>query len=233
MLPAQNSRLLPSDRLIIVPHHAVSAVLLYDHPMSDRSIRAVLFDMDGVLVDSFEAWFLLMSCAARDLGYPPITRTRFHDIWGQGVDLDVKLCFTRHSLTQVEAYYNRHFRDYAEHVRVNPRAGAVFDELRNRGCGIAVITNTPSPIAREVLRHASLEPDVLIGGTDVPQGKPAPDMVLKALEQLGASKADAILVGDSHFDREAAASAGVTFYDYNIQSDDRLDAILTAIASTE
>ncbi len=71
------------------------------------------------------------------------------------------------------------------------------------------------------------------GGTDAPQGKPAPDMVLKALEQLEVSKADAILVGDSHFDREAAATAGVTFYDSNIQSDDRLDAILTAIASTE
>jgi HAD superfamily hydrolase (TIGR01509 family) len=201
--------------------------------MSDRSIRAVLFDMDGVLVDSFEAWFLLMNSAARDLGYPPITRARFHEIWGQGVDLDVKLCFTRHTLTQVEAYYNRHFRDYAEHVRVNPRAGAVFDELKNKGRGIAVITNTPSPIAREVLRHAGLAPDVLIGGTDVPQGKPAPDMVLKALEQLEVSEAEAILVGDSHFDREAAASAGVAFHEYNIQSDDELDAILTAIASTE
>ncbi len=188
--------------------------------------------MDGVLVDSFEAWFRLMNRAARDLGYPPITRARFHEIWGQGVDLDVKLFFTRHSVTQMEAYYTLHFRDHAEHVRVNPRARAVFDELRKRGRGIAVITNTPSPIAREVLRHAGLEPDVLIGGTDVPQGKPAPDMVLKALELLEAAKAEAILVGDSHFDREAAAAAGVTFYDYNIQADNELDALLIATAST-
>jgi HAD superfamily hydrolase (TIGR01509 family) len=191
--------------------------------------RAVLFDMDGVLVDSFEAWFRLMNHAARDLGYSPITRPQFHEIWGQGVDLDVKLFFTQHNVAEVESFYNRHFREYAQHIRVNSQAKFVFEELRKRGRGTAVITNTPSPIAREVLHHAGLQPDVLIGGTDVPKGKPAPDMVFKALEQLGSSKEEAILVGDSHFDREAAASAGITFHHYDIQSEDELGKILRVL----
>ena len=74
--------------------------------------RAILFDMDGVLVDSYEAWFHLMNSAARELGYPPISRERFCDVWGQGPDLDVELFFTRHTIPEVEAYYNSHFRDY-------------------------------------------------------------------------------------------------------------------------
>jgi phosphoglycolate phosphatase/AHBA synthesis associated protein len=182
--------------------------------------------MDGVLVDSYEAWFHLMNAAARELGYPSITREQFHDVWGQGPDLDVELFFTRHTVAEVEAYYNRHFRDYGEHVRSNPQAADVFATLRERGRGIAVITNTPSPIAREVLGFAGLEPDVLVGGTDVARGKPAPDMVLEALKLLDVSSHEAVLIGDSHFDRDAAAAAQVRFIPYSIEDGGRLDAFL-------
>jgi phosphoglycolate phosphatase/AHBA synthesis associated protein len=133
-------------------------------------------------------------------------------------------------VAEVEAYYNRHFRDHAERVRTNPEAKKVLAALRERGCKIAVITNTPSPIARDVLRIAELEPDVLVGGTDVPRGKPAPDMVFKALDGMSVSKEKAILVGDSHFDREAAAAAGLRFIHYNIEAE-RLDRVLLEIDS--
>jgi phosphoglycolate phosphatase/AHBA synthesis associated protein len=167
-----------------------------------------------------------MNSAARELGYPPISREQFRDVWGQGPDLDVELFFTRHTVPEVEAYYNRHFRDYGNHVRSNPRAGDVFSTLRDRGLGIAVITNTPSPIARDVLGFAGLEPDVLVGGTDVPRGKPAPDMVLDALKLLDVSNHEAILIGDSHFDREAAAAANVRFIPYNIADGSPLGTFL-------
>jgi phosphoglycolate phosphatase/AHBA synthesis associated protein len=185
--------------------------------------------MDGVLVDSYEAWFHLMNAAARELGYPPISREQFRDVWGQGPDLDVELFFTRHTVPQVEAYYNKHFRDYGEHLRSNPQARDVFSTLRDHGLGIAVITNTPSSIAREVLGFVDLEPDILVGGTDVARGKPAPDMVLKALESLDVSNHEAVLIGDSHFDREAAAAANVRFIPYNIEEDGRLDALLEVL----
>jgi HAD superfamily hydrolase (TIGR01549 family) len=199
--------------------------------MQATSYRAVLFDMDGVLVDSYEAWFHLMNGAARELGYPPISRKQFPGVWGQGPDLDVELFFTRHSIAEVEAYYNRHFRDYGKHVRSNPRAREVFVTLRDRGLRIGVITNTPSPIAREVLGFARLEPDVLVGGTDVPRGKPAPDMVFRALESLEVTNREAVLIGDSHFDREAASAAQVRFIPYDIKDDGRLDALLEVLQS--
>jgi HAD superfamily hydrolase (TIGR01509 family) len=193
--------------------------------MNQNTVRAVLFDMDGVLVDSLEAWFHLMNSAARDLGYPPISREQFSAYWGQGVDLDVELVFKRHTMAQVEGYYDRHFVDHAGHVRTNPQAKSVFDELRRRGRLLAVITNTPGSIAREVLGHAELEPDVTVGGTDVPRGKPEPDMVVKALDLLGVSRAEAAIVGDSRFDREAAAAAGVRFLGYRTEGEATLDEL--------
>ena len=198
--------------------------------MKRNTKHAVLFDMDGVLVDSYEAWFRLMNTAAEKFGYAPITPEQFKNIWGQGPDLDVELFFTRHTVPEVEAYYNRHFRDFEQYVRANPSAKEVFRTLHDNGTGVAVITNTPSPIAQDVLRYAELHPDVLVGGTDVPRGKPAPDMVIKALATLGVSKERALLVGDSHFDKEAAAAAEVQFIHYNIGGNERLDSVLGTLA---
>jgi len=198
--------------------------------MECNTQRAVLFDMDGVLVDSYEAWFRLINTASEELGYSPITREQFKEIWGQGPDLDVELIFTRHTVEEVEGYYNQHFRDFREYVRANPSAKKVFQTLHDKRIGIGVITNTPSPIAREVLRYAELHPDVLVGGTDVPRGKPAPDMVFKALGALGVSNEHALLVGDSHYDEEAASAAEVHFIQYDIKNDERLDAALGDLA---
>ena len=92
--------------------------------------------------------------------------------------------------------------------------------------GIGVITNTPSPIARDVLAHVGLEPDVLVGGTDVPQGKPAPDMVFKALTRLDVPKENAVLIGDSDFDRGAATAARIHYVHYNIETGERLDRVV-------
>jgi HAD superfamily hydrolase (TIGR01509 family) len=187
--------------------------------MNESRIRAVLFDMDGVLVDSYEAWFYLMNAAAVELGYPPISREQFQGVWGQGPDLDVELFFTRHTVAQVAQYYNQRFRDYGERVRINRWAKPVFDALREQGRKIAVITNTPSPIARDLLSLANLEPHALVGGTDVARGKPAPDMVFKALKLLEVSHREAVFVGDSQFDHDAAMAARVRFEEYHIQKD--------------
>jgi HAD superfamily hydrolase (TIGR01509 family) len=202
---------------------------MISHPMSRYTRCAVLFDMDGVLIDSYEAWFFLMNDAARHFGYPTLSREKFQEVWGQGPDLDVELFFTNHTVAQVETYYNHHFRDYAEHVRKNEHAAAAFARLDDTGMGIGVITNTPSPIAREVLAYVGIEPGVLVGGTDVPRGKPAPDMVFEALARLDVPIENAILIGDSDFDRGAASAAGITYVHYDIASGERLDRVVDGL----
>ena len=182
-------------------------------------IRAVLFDMDGVLVDSYEVWYHLMEATAKDLGYPPVTRERFQEGWGQGVQADVARFFTNHTVGQIEAHYEAHYREHMEHLKVNPQSSAVFRMLKKKGKSLAVITNTPAPLAREILRRAELKPDLLVGGTDVPNGKPAPDMVLRAVEKLNVSCGESLVVGDSRYDREAAEAAFVRFAGLGIDGD--------------
>ncbi len=191
--------------------------------MSDVSplfaVRAVLFDLDGVLVDSYEAWFAVVNDLARDLGCPAVDRERFAALWGQGTQADVETVFRGRTIAQVDGGYRRMFRKHTAKVKVNPQAAGVFAALRARGLRIAVITNTESPIAREVLAAAGLSPDALVGGRDVPNGKPAPDMVVRACELLGVSAREAVVVGDTRYDREAARAAGVRFAGLGIGGD--------------
>jgi HAD superfamily hydrolase (TIGR01509 family) len=202
--------------------------------VSERSrpaaVRGVLFDMDGVLVESYEVWFHLIDGAARDLGYPSVSRERFHASWGQGVDADVATFFPRHTAAEVESYYTRHFRDHGAHLRIDPHGVAVMAGLRERGVGVAVITNTPHDLALEILEIAGLAPDVVVGGNDVPSAKPAPDMVVRACEILGVARSEAIVVGDSRFDEEAARAAGVRFAGFRRAGDDRVESLPEVLA---
>jgi len=188
-------------------------------------LRAVLFDLDGVLIDSSDAWYHLLGAAARDLGHPPIHRADFDASFGQGVEADVAQFFPRSTPAELLAYFDAHFLDHAQHVLVNPEAAPVLQALAGRGIATAVVTNTGSALAKETVRGAGLEPDAIVGATDVASPKPAPDMVTLACERLGVSPAEALLVGDSRFDAEAARAAGVRFVGFGYAGDVRIERL--------
>ena len=188
-------------------------------------LRGVLLDLDGVLLDSYEAWFSLVNAAARDLGYAAVSREAFCAGWGQGIAADVETFFVRHGVAEIEDYYREHFPEHARGLAVDPEAAPLLEALRRAGLGTAVVTNTPASIAGEILRAAGLRLDVLVGGTDVPHAKPAPDLVLLACGRLGVAPGEAILVGDTRFDREAAAAAGVRFVGLRLEGDVKLERL--------
>lgn len=193
--------------------------------MRDSTIRAVLFDMDGVLIDSFEAWLCLMNATALHFGCSPVGREQFRAVYGQPTKDDVRMFFPGLTVMEVEGFYDAHFGDYTQHIEGNPDAPGVLAALRGMGVSIGVITNTPSPLARRVLEGLDLAPDELVGGSDVPAPKPAPDMVLRACGLLDVAPEHALVVGDSAYDRRAAAAAGVRFAGLGIDGDLRLERL--------
>lgn len=176
-----------------------------------RPIDAVLFDLDGVLVDSYEAWFAVVNDVAQGFGRGPVARGTFAGIWGQGTQADVQTLFPGRTVAEVDAAYARAFGAHASAVRVAPGAAGVFSRLRAAGIRTAVVTNTAHPTAREVLSAVGLRPDILVGGGDAPASKPAPDMLLRACALLEVPPPRAVMVGDTRFDREAAGAAGIRF----------------------
>ena len=188
-------------------------------------MRALLFDLDGVLVETYGVWHAVINAFARERGYPPISDEAMQASWGQGVDADARTFFPGTSVAELEGFYNSRFADHLDGLSVMPGASRVTGRIRAAGVPTAVVTNTPAPLARDLLRRAGVEPDVLVGGTDVPRPKPAPDIVLRACELLGVVPEDAAVVGDSEFDRRAARAAGARFIGFRRPGDDRVDRL--------
>ncbi len=110
----------------------------------------------------------------------------------------------------------------AHTLAVHPDAGDIFTHLVRAGIRTAVVTNSPTELAREIVSAVGLAPDVVIGSTDVRRTKPAPDMLLLACRRLGVSSERAVMVGDSHADRDAAAAASMHFAGFCITGDTTL-----------
>jgi phosphoglycolate phosphatase/AHBA synthesis associated protein len=194
--------------------------------VTSHSLRAVLWDLDGVLVDSYEVWFHVLNHTAREFGAAPVSREVFASGWGQGIEKDVERFFRDRTVAEVEAFYHAHFMDHASHLKVDPDARVVIAALRSAGLGQSLITNTPGPLAAKILASVGLELDAVVGGTDVPRGKPAPDMVLEACRRLGVTPAQALVVGDSRYDRDAAAAAKVRFVGLRFDGDQRIERLV-------
>ncbi len=194
------------------------------------AIRAVLFDLDGVLVDSQEVWFAVLCAVAHDLGRPAVSRADFLAGWGQGIAADVERFFPGRTVAEIERRYDEAFAKHLDRLCFDPVGPAVLAELARRRVLTALITNTPGPLARAILARGGLALDAVVGGTDVPRGKPAPDMVLRACAELGVAPERAVVVGDTDYDRAAAAAAGVAFVGMRFGDGRRIERLDDVVA---
>ncbi len=170
------------------------------------TLRGVLFDMDGVLVHSEEAWFVAMNEVAEELGCAPIAREDFDRGWGQGVAEDAEEHYGGIDPSRLEQLYTVAVARHLHHLEV-PRP-SILDEVRALGLRVGVVTNTPQPLADQSLELAGLSAEVVCAAGEAP-AKPHPGLVELALRRLGLSSEQVVLVGDSASDAGAAEAAGV------------------------
>ncbi len=99
--------------------------------------------------------------------------------------------------------------------RAQPLEGAIeiFGALKASGAAVAIVTsNSSKTVQRWFDKHAGASIDAIIGRDTLLGLKPAPDMLIRALETFSIDRADAAFVGDSDADIRAAQSCGVRFY---------------------
>lgn len=189
--------------------------------------RAVLFDMDGVLVKSFELWFRAVEEAGVRFRGRPVTREEFEPTFGQGTAADVAVFGLACTPAELDRFYEAELLRHRDALWVNPEAGPLLELLAARGVLRALVTNTVGPIVKELLPltgFGHLLP-ALATADRVAHAKPAPDLVLLACADLGVRPGEAWLVGDSKFDRQAAQTAGVRFVGLGLDGDARIEQL--------
>lgn len=174
---------------------------------------AVLFDLDGTLIDSIELILNSAKYAFRDrAGHVPSDAE-----WLTGVGIPLATMFRRYAVddAEVQALIAK-YREYqlAHHDRLVKGYDQVVetvDMIRAAGHPVAIVTSKTGWLARRGLEHVGLAHhfDLIVGCDACEKHKPDPEPVFVALKQLGYEPEDAVFVGDSVHDVAAGNAAGV------------------------
>jgi HAD superfamily hydrolase (TIGR01509 family) len=177
------------------------------------TLSAVLFDIDGTLVDSNYVHIAAWSKALAQLGQP-VDSWRIHRAIGMGSAklLDALLNERAPELGErAKDLHHRYFLDAAPQLRAFAGASDLVRAVSARGLSVVLATSAPDD-ELEVLKKVLQLDDAVAHATsasDVESAKPEPDIVQAALAKAQASASAAIMVGDAVWDVQAATRAGV------------------------
>lgn len=177
--------------------------------------EAVLFDMDGLMLDSERAIIDCWREAARDLAVE-VDDTLWFRMIGMHEKDYVPLMLRTLDASQVRALregcYARYQQRIEDGMSLQPHVLAVLGDLQARGVPRAVVTSTQRLRARRKLETSRIADffEIVITGSDVVEPKPAPEGYLKAAAALGVDPARCVVFEDSAFGVRAALAAGMT-----------------------
>lgn len=178
---------------------------------------AILFDMDGVLVDSLDSWWASLNISLQTFNHKQITRKEFIEkYWGH----DLYDNLNKMGLNQeVGNFCNNVYSEHLGAIKIYPDTKNVLQKLNTYKKG--VITNTPKDCAHQILKKFDIDKffDVIITSDEVAKAKPYPDIVLKACNVLGVKPEKVVLVGDTASDVKAGSASGGIVIGINIKAD--------------
>ena len=194
-------------------------------------IKAVIFDMDGVLIESFEAWLRAMDLTAKEFGFEGVKAEEFRKVYGQSTQGDIEMFMPGRTVDEVEEAYSRNFPKFIEFTNILPNVKELLVEIKKRKIKTLVATNTNSIIAPKQLEAVGIRQyfDYIIGGDEVENPKPHPEMILKALEKLGEGKEEVLYIGDSVYDVGAGKAADVFTIGRGIDADARVEDVIEVL----
>ncbi|AKH69199.1 phosphoglycolate phosphatase [Spongiibacter sp. IMCC21906] len=201
--------------------------------MAGRELKALLFDLDGTLIDSVPDLAAAVDASLEKHLYVPAGEKRIREWVGNGARKLVQraLAFAleieedRVTAGQVDELLASFFDFYAaatcERTCLYPGVLDSLEYWQQQGIAMACVTNKPERFSATILAGLKLDHylPVLVGGDTLPQRKPDPAPLLLACERLGVAPENALMVGDSVNDVKAARAASIPVacvsYGYN------------------
>lgn len=178
-------------------------------------LRTVLFDLDGTLVDQFQAIYRCHVFAMRQIGLPEPTFEQVKRAIGRGLDDAIRDLAGDAHVARILPIYLEHWNATSlQDAAIFPGSLELLQALRARGVKCAALTNKRGQASREVCAHLGLTPllDGIFGAGDTAWLKPQREFAEHALRTLGTTAGETALVGDSIYDVAAALNAGFAFF---------------------
>ena len=207
-----------------------------------RSLQAAIVDLDGTMVDTLGDFEIALNRSLTDLDLPPVTRALVERTVGKGSEHLIRsvlahqlalpevkglanVCDARSAENLYEPAWQRYQHHYlainGEFAAVYPGVAEGLQQLRDAGLQLACLTNKPLSFAKPLLQAKGLDSFFahVFGGDSFERKKPDPLPLFKTCEALGVKPSQALMVGDSSNDAQAARAAGcpvvLVRYGYN------------------
>ncbi len=183
-----------------------------------RFPKAVVFDLDGTLVDSAADIARALNAGFETHGITPFTADDVHTIVGGGARMAIDKAAERAGLRLndtaradvMERFFAAYRKVSAEGNGLYPGARQLLETLRGRDVKIGLCTNKAEDVALIAVKALGISDllDVKVGARDDRPRKPFPDMVHACLSPFGVNPRDAVMIGDSRADADAGRAAG-------------------------
>ena len=180
-------------------------------------IKAVLFDLDGTLVNSLSDLADSTNFALRQLGFPPHETEKYKYLVGDGIPKLIERALPEGEKTEenksrcLELFMARYREHYFDKTDAYDGIKDLLFELKNQGLKIAVISNKAQEMAQKVVEKVFGDIfDSVAGKREGYKTKPDPALTLAIIKELGVTPEACVLIGDSGMDMAAAVNAQVT-----------------------
>jgi beta-phosphoglucomutase-like phosphatase (HAD superfamily) len=177
--------------------------------------RAAIFDVDGTLIDSVDLHARAWQEAFINFGHS-VTFEQARSQIGKGADQLLPVFMTKSEINdhgnELEDWRGKLFKSkYLSLVRPFSAVPELLKEVRRRGTMVAVASSAKEDELEKYLDIAGIKTlvDITVSVDDAKHSKPAPDIFLKALAKLGVQASQAITIGDTPYDAEAALKAAI------------------------
>ncbi len=186
-----------------------------DTTLAKPRLRAVLFDFDGTLADSYPAITASVNHVRSLHGLPPLSVAEVKPHVGRGPEnLLGATCHVGDVKQNVAAYLAHHPSVLREGTRLLPGVYDTLRTLHEHGLRLAVCSNKAVAFTRELVKILAIAEffTVVLGPEDAGLPKPAPNILFTALSRLQLRADEVLYVGDMTVDIQTARAAGVTVW---------------------
>ena len=181
-------------------------------------IRCVIYDCDGVLFDSIEANMKLYNDLCAKAGRVPLKEEEIKYVHTHTVYEAVHLIFKEEETLEkraLELLKQVDLRNYIGYLKMEPYLLQILNLLKANRIIRAINTNRTTSMPH-IMERFHLWPffDMVVTASDVKNPKPHPESVEKIIQKFNLNEEEAVFVGDSEVDQQAAKSAGIKFVSY-------------------
>jgi 2-hydroxy-3-keto-5-methylthiopentenyl-1-phosphate phosphatase len=180
-----------------------------------RRTKGLIFDLDGTLIDSYEAIYIGLVEVFNHFAIPPFPFNQLGEHLGGSLEEILKSFLPPHQIKEAKRVFREKYRDiYLDKTPLIEGAKDVIEELFQRSIRLAVASNKSGKFSRKLLAQFGVDRffTAIMGVGDGVRPKPFPDMVNAVVKDLALRPNEIIMVGDTVEDIKAGKAAGIDVY---------------------